>query len=428
MNASGRVETVSVIMPTFNRGRFLREAIDSVLAQSHAPLEVLVVDDGSTDDTRAICASYGSAITYLASENRGKSAAINLGLNAAAGDFIWVMDDDDIAPAGALAGLLAPLLSDASLGFSFGRLRAFRDTARGRRWAPVAAPPEDGRSLFVRLMEDCFITGQPCTLIRRDCYRAIGPLDETIVASVDYNILLAVARRFQGAAIDAVVVLQRQHDGARGPARLRYKSHQRTHRWRTFDRRIVGELLPTLSAEEFLGEAPSGRMLSPLEHRRASFQRAAIAGRKELWDAAVAALVAGRQVAADPTLSALESEILGQTLGSRYGIDVLLRDRGLQRGLVSAAGAGDTGREIRLALARPLTYRIRHALLNADAIRLVLNLSALVRLCGVRRAARLTLAAASRRFARWRARRSVGAQQFAQQTTITTQPGRARSG
>lgn len=87
---------VSVVVPAYNTGAFLREALDSVLAQTHPAHEILVVDDGSTDDTATICRSYGSAIQYIYQQNQGISAARNTGIQAATGDWIALLDSDDV--------------------------------------------------------------------------------------------------------------------------------------------------------------------------------------------------------------------------------------------------------------------------------------------------------------------------------------------
>ena len=88
---------MSVVIPAYNTGAFLWEALDSVLAQTYPAHEILVVDDGSTDDTAAICRSYGSTIRYIYQRNQGISAARNTGAQAATGDWIALLDSDDIA-------------------------------------------------------------------------------------------------------------------------------------------------------------------------------------------------------------------------------------------------------------------------------------------------------------------------------------------
>ena len=88
----------SVIIPTFKRAQLLGDAIGAALAQTHTNREILVVDDGSPDDTRSIASTFGEAVRYFRQENQGKSAALNLGISASTGDAIIVLDDDDLFP------------------------------------------------------------------------------------------------------------------------------------------------------------------------------------------------------------------------------------------------------------------------------------------------------------------------------------------
>ena len=86
----------SVILPTFNRARFLPDALDSVFIQGIPDVQVIVVDDGSTDDTEAVVAAYGFGIKYVRQENGGTAAARNTGLSLATGRFISFLDSDDV--------------------------------------------------------------------------------------------------------------------------------------------------------------------------------------------------------------------------------------------------------------------------------------------------------------------------------------------
>ena len=89
-----------MIVPTFNRAKYLPDALDSVLRQGIDGLETIVVDDGSTDETEAVVAPYGSAVHYVRHEHRGAAAARNAGVALATGRFISFLDSDDVWMAG----------------------------------------------------------------------------------------------------------------------------------------------------------------------------------------------------------------------------------------------------------------------------------------------------------------------------------------
>jgi len=87
---------ISCIIPVFNGERYLTEGLDSILAQTYRPIEIIVVDDGSTDGTRELVASYGDQVRYLWQPNSGPATARNQGLSAASGEFVAFLDADDL--------------------------------------------------------------------------------------------------------------------------------------------------------------------------------------------------------------------------------------------------------------------------------------------------------------------------------------------
>jgi glycosyltransferase involved in cell wall biosynthesis len=87
---------ISCIVPVFNGERYLRQALDSIFAQTYRPLEVVVVDDGSTDATAVIVASFGDRLRYLRQDNQGPPVARNLGIRAAKGEYVAFLDADDL--------------------------------------------------------------------------------------------------------------------------------------------------------------------------------------------------------------------------------------------------------------------------------------------------------------------------------------------
>jgi len=87
---------ISCIVPVFNGERYVREALESILAQTHRPLEIIVADDGSSDGTGAIVAGFGESVRYVKQGNKGPATARNLGLSLATGDFVAFLDADDL--------------------------------------------------------------------------------------------------------------------------------------------------------------------------------------------------------------------------------------------------------------------------------------------------------------------------------------------
>ena len=138
------VHGVSVLIPTFNRGEMLLEALESVLGQSVAPHQVVVIDDGSTDGTAERLTRYGDRVEYIRKDNGGKSSALNLGLTRVTGELVWVFDDDDVALPGSIADRLEVLEGKPDCGLvlarhywgassASGAIEAVRNLA-GRLW------------------------------------------------------------------------------------------------------------------------------------------------------------------------------------------------------------------------------------------------------------------------------------------------------
>jgi GT2 family glycosyltransferase len=114
-------DLVSIVIPAYNQARYLAQAVDSALAQTHAATEVIVVNDGSTDDTAGVLQQYAGdpRVTAITQENRGLPGARNRGLAAARGSFVVFLDSDDYLAPAHVATLVAPLLEDARLGMTY---------------------------------------------------------------------------------------------------------------------------------------------------------------------------------------------------------------------------------------------------------------------------------------------------------------------
>lgn len=166
---------VSTVIPVYNRGTMLREAVDSVLAQTWRPIEILIVDDGSTDDTPAVAAAIAAAhpavVRNLHQDNAGPGVARQLGLEASQGEFVQFLDSDDLLLPEKFALQVAGLRSDPGAGIAYGK--SYRQRLGKRQPHPEARVYEQHHTLFpVLLKYRIWETITP--LYRRDLLDRIG--------------------------------------------------------------------------------------------------------------------------------------------------------------------------------------------------------------------------------------------------------------
>jgi glycosyltransferase involved in cell wall biosynthesis len=129
---------VSILINNYNYGRFLGDAIESALAQSYPNVEVIVVDDGSSDNSREVMAGFGSRIKPIYRENGGQASAYNAGFDAANGEIICLLDSDDLHLPDKVATVVKILEGDRRLGWCFDRVRKFHHET-GQRWEAADA-------------------------------------------------------------------------------------------------------------------------------------------------------------------------------------------------------------------------------------------------------------------------------------------------
>ena len=158
--AANRDPLVSVIIPAYNYAQYLAEAIDSVLAQTYEPIEVIVVDDGSTDNTPQILAHYADRIRAIRQRNQGESVARNTGISAARGEMIALLDADDTWEKTALTDLVAVLKQATDIGLVFGVLTLVdaQGTPLGRRY-PEKIPDPIRKVPLPSLQDSCRLEG-----------------------------------------------------------------------------------------------------------------------------------------------------------------------------------------------------------------------------------------------------------------------------
>jgi glycosyltransferase involved in cell wall biosynthesis len=201
--------TVSVLMPTFDRAALIGEAIASILAQTFADFEVIVIDDGSTDHSAAVLRTITDPrVRVLHQANRGISAALNTGLLAARGRYVTRLDSDDWWQPTLLATLVPVLETRAEVGVVYAQADAME---HGRivphlQGLPLPFPDDAFRSL---VYDDC--TCNIALLARRACLDRAGPYDESLIANEDWDMWLRVARQTQFVFIPEVLARIRWH-------------------------------------------------------------------------------------------------------------------------------------------------------------------------------------------------------------------------
>jgi glycosyltransferase involved in cell wall biosynthesis len=199
--------TVSVVIPCFNQARFLGDAIDSALAQQNCAVEVIVVDDGSTDDSAAVASAYGSRIGLVRQRNSGLSRARNAGLAVSTGEVVIFLDADDRLLPGAATSALRAFGRHPLAAMVFGRCELI-DAAGDP--LPTTLPVV-GTNHYQELLEMNFIWMPAMAAFRRATLAGIGGFDPAVNASADYDIYLRVARVSPVSGHDALVAQYRQH-------------------------------------------------------------------------------------------------------------------------------------------------------------------------------------------------------------------------
>ncbi len=220
-----RETDVTIVIPCFNHGRYLTEAVDSALGQSGAAPEVVVVDDGSDDPaTLTALERLPQAVRVLRQDNAGPAAARNAGAAAGSGDLLLFVDADDQLPDDAVASLGAVLDQDPSLGYAYGLLEHIGE------WGGVVRFPDyDPFKLLYRN-----IVGH-IGLVRRAAFEDFGGYDAQVDWMEDWDVLLrALERGWHGRRAPKVAYRYRRREagrlaGDRGAYRREYRAMRARH-------------------------------------------------------------------------------------------------------------------------------------------------------------------------------------------------------
>lgn len=202
---------VSVIIPTFNAAKFVADAVRSVLNQTYYNIEIHVVDDGSTDNTREVINAFASdaRVQYHFKENGGVSSARNFGIRAARGQFIGLCDADDLWMPKKLELQISCFEGRPTLGVVY--CRPFHvdvdnqpiETRQIKRYSGLIAE---------QLVLGNFVTGST-SLIRKSCFTDVGDYDVSLRTCEDYDLWLRISAKYEFLYLDEVTYRYRQWAG-----------------------------------------------------------------------------------------------------------------------------------------------------------------------------------------------------------------------
>jgi glycosyltransferase involved in cell wall biosynthesis len=276
--------TFSVVTAAYQAAPTIAEAVESALAQTYRPLEIIVSDDGSTDDIERALSPYRSRVAVLTNDHRGPSAARNAALRAASGDFVAILDADDVYEPGRLAALaeltasrpeLDILATDAVLE------REGKDV--GRFYREDFTFPEDNHRR--EILRRCFLCAPA---IRRRRLEAIGGFDEALISAEDWDCWIRAILDGARAGLAAEPLLRyRLGEGSLTADRVRSLRARVTVMEKTagrtdlsqHERRYLQRALAVRRWEAVAVEIAEGTALTDRRARRAAF---AVAGRRDV--------------------------------------------------------------------------------------------------------------------------------------------------
>lgn len=219
---------VSVIIPTHNRGKFLRRTIDSVLKQTYKKYEIIVVDDGSTDNTREIVQTYGKKVRYIYQKNAGPSAARNKGIKNARGKYIAFLDSDDEFLPDKLKIQMKYLEEHPKCSFLYSY---YYNVDKKGRVLKLREPKKCKKKSELRflLLTKVFTVRTSTVVVKKEVFEEVGYFNEDYPYSQDWDMWLRIVSQYKGNCIKVPLAKYRLHNDNRSSKAIK-KFHPAIYR------------------------------------------------------------------------------------------------------------------------------------------------------------------------------------------------------
>jgi glycosyltransferase involved in cell wall biosynthesis len=248
---------VTVVIPNYNYERFLSEAIDSVRSQTYRDLEIVVVDDGSTDRSREVIAAYGDEITAIFQNNRGVSTARNNGAQAGTGEYIAFIDADDVWLPAKIERQVARLVGGGALGLVHVAIVLVDENGASIREVRDGQEGTVAQELL-RFERGAILGGGSGLIVRRSVFEEVGGFDSRLSTSADWDLFYRISSRYQVGFVPEVLLKYRIH-GSNMHSNVRLMEHDMLLGFEkafangaTADRRLCyGNLYKTLAGSYF---------------------------------------------------------------------------------------------------------------------------------------------------------------------------------
>jgi glycosyltransferase involved in cell wall biosynthesis len=224
---------ISIVIPNYNYAAYLKEAIDSALQQTYTQVEVIVVNDGSTDHSRDVIHLYGSQIKSAFQPNQGPSAARNSGITMATGDYLVFLDADDRLLPNAVDTLLESFTIHPDCGVIFGDSEIINVAG-----TPITLHTNDSETFTYEafLFKNYILT--PEAMLRRQILNEVGYFNPAFLQGEDYDLWLRIAKKFKIFHIPNVVAQVRIHTSSLSQNKVRLLTWERDVKLSQYDHTI----------------------------------------------------------------------------------------------------------------------------------------------------------------------------------------------